>query len=164
MKRHLSYLRYLLVHKYWVYVAGRMLGVSRVRLLVHDWHKLLPDEWFPYARTFYNSDGTKSKYVATEEFAQAWLFHQHRGSHHWQHWLITWDNGKTTCLEMPLECANEMVSDWCGAGKAITGKWEVTSWYEKNRDRIHLHPSTREYVESLLRLWDSFPSYGVPLP
>jgi len=56
-----------------------------------------------------------------------------------QHWVLREDDGKTKYLEMPDNFAREMVADWCGAGRAITGKWEVWKWYEKNRERIMLH-------------------------
>lgn len=64
---HLRYLRYVLVHKWWVLVAG--LRVWPVygrdwreapawfaylwRLLIHDWSKFLPGEWGPYVANFY---------------------------------------------------------------------------------------------------------------
>ena len=152
MKRHLAYLRYLLAHKKWVYVAGRQLGLSRWRLLIHDWHKFLPGEWFPYAEAFYNPDGTKSKYAEREPFKHAWNRHQKRGRHHWQAWVLVWDRGDVEPLEMPLVFAAEMVADWHGAGRAITGKWDTASWYARNKDKIRLHPKTRELVEKLLTL------------
>ncbi len=154
MRRNISYLRYLIAHKWFVYCAGDRLGVSLWRLLIHDWHKFLPSEWGPYARTFYNPDGSKAEYKSSDEFAEAWRLHQHRGTHHWQHWLLTWDNGKTVPLEIPKVCCEEMVADWCGAGRAITGKWEVSEWYEKNKDKINLHPNTRDYVCYLINFWE----------
>jgi len=44
----------------------------------------------------------------------------------------------------------EMVADWLGAGRAITGEWEAVAWYGKNKDRMMLHPETRGKVEILL--------------
>lgn len=58
----------------------------------------------------------------------------------------------TTVLEMPETYAREMVADWMGAGRGYTGKWDVQEWYDKNKERILLHPRTRQYVESLLAL------------
>lgn len=149
MKRHWNYLKYLLRHKYYVWVAGHALGLGWWRLLIHDWHKFLPSEWCPYAKTFYEPDGTK-RYLESDEFSYAWNLHQKRAAHHWQHWLITWDRGETKPLMMDAESAVEMVADWMGAGKAITGKWGAWSWYIKNKEKIQLHPITRGYVESLL--------------
>lgn len=57
MKRHFAYLKYVLRHKYFVFREGLKLGVPILSLILHDWDKFLPDEWFPYARTFYAPDG-----------------------------------------------------------------------------------------------------------
>lgn len=86
MRRHWAYLKYVLRHKWFVLVAGLRLGVPLWMLILHDWDKFLPDEWFPYARCFYKPDGTK-QYDETQEFAHAWMLHQHRNKHHWQWWV-----------------------------------------------------------------------------
>lgn len=161
MKRHFAYLKYVLRHKWFVCIACRDCGVSTWRAVIHDWHKFLPSEWGPYARTFYKPDGSK-QYVESLEFSLAWNLHQKRGKHHWQHWLITWDRGTTEPLPMKEKYWREMVADWLGAGKAITGRWGAVDWYMKNAKNIQLHPSTRMHVERLLTLTESafhpFPS------
>lgn len=150
MKRHIKYLQYVLRHKWFVFTAGIKLSVPLWQLIVHDWHKFLPAEWFPYARTFYAPDGSKYKnYVETEAFNYAWNAHQKRGRHHWQAWLLTMDTGTTSPLPMPEKYAREMVADWKGAGKAL-GKPDTVGWYKLNKDKMILHPSTREMVEGLL--------------
>ena len=53
---------------------------------------------------------------------------------------------------MPYKYAVEMVCDWAGAGRAITGKWEYKEWYYKNKEKIILHPETRKDVEMLLQI------------
>lgn len=53
-------------------------------------------------------------------------------------------------LAMPERYVREMVADWMGAGRAITGKWEVREWYAKTREHIILHPATRARVEELI--------------
>lgn len=158
MRRHLAYLKYVLRHKWFVYVACRKCGVGFWQALVHDWHKFIPSEWLPYARTFYNPDGSK-RYQESPEFARAWNAHQKRGRHHWQYWLLTWDRGDTEPLEMPECYWREMVADWFGAGRAITGKWGALEWYQNQGDKIRLHPLTRPKVENLLwgagkELWE----------
>jgi hypothetical protein len=141
--KHIQYAWYLLRHKYYVFVAGRMLGVSLWRLLKHDWSKFLPCEWIPYANQFY---GEKNKAA----FSRAWLHHIHLNDHHWQHWILRKENGFSDHLEMPIPAVREMIADWMGAGKAITGQWEVRSWWAANTDKIDLHPQTRLWVEALL--------------
>lgn len=107
MRRHIAYLKYVLRHKWFVLQAGRVIGVPLWQLLIHDWSKFLPSEWFPYARTFYKPDGTK-QYDNSTAFAHAWMLHQHRNPHHWQYWLnlngvpiyrtntLVWDHGGMT--------------------------------------------------------------------
>ena len=84
MRRHWQYLKYVLRHKWFVFQAGLKIGVPIFILIFHDWDKFLPDEWFPYARTFYKSNGEKH-YENSIEFARAWMKHQHRNKHHWQY-------------------------------------------------------------------------------
>ena len=165
--KHLRYLSYLVRHKWFVLVAGLSLGVSPFRLLIHDWSKFLPSEWFPYAQNFYGDNAHEGLsaigefglaelapfgYFASERFSAAWNLHQKRNKHHWQYWLLTQDSGETFPLPMPKKYAREMLADWMGAGRTITGRWEVAEWYKKQRHRMFLHSETRQYVESFAAL------------
>lgn len=164
LKSHLKYLGYVLRHKWFVFRAGRRLGLGFFQLLVHDLSKFSRAEWGPYVRKFYGGPHPEKlggftprngKYPRTQEdvrrdFDAAWLHHQHANPHHWQHWVLRSDNGETKILQMPRRYAVEMVADWFGAGRGITGKWGAKAWYEANRDKIRLHPNTRAFVEHLL--------------
>ena len=144
--KHFEYLKYIVRHKWYVFVAGRKLKVSLIQLIVHDWHKFLPTEWMPYVEYFYGDHGAKFNggfmWEWTEAgnvklaFDKAWLSHIHFGKHHWQHWILREDSGKIACIEMPDKYVVEMVADWMGAGRAITGKWEVESWFVKNASNM----------------------------
>ena len=149
MKRHLSYLNYVLRHKWFVLLATIRIRGSVWRAIFHDVSKFTRVEWFPYAETFYEKDGSK-RYAETTAFNLAWLKHQHRNQHHWQHWVLRMDDGGTVPLEIPYWITLEMVADWMGAGRAITGRWETENWYRKNSTKILLHPITREIVENKL--------------
>lgn len=59
-------------------------------------------------------------------------------------------NRAPIALAMPERYIREMVADWMGAGRAITGRWEVGAWYAKTRTSIILHHQTRVRVEQLL--------------
>ena len=149
MKRHWSYLKYVLRHKWFVWQASRKVGASPWLAAIHDASKFRPSEWTPYACTFYKPDGSK-QYDETPAFNLAWLLHQHRNPHHWQHWLLRMDRGDVLAIEMPRRYALEMVADWMGAGRAITGRWECAEWYAKNREKIVLHENTRRLVDGIL--------------
>lgn len=144
--KHVSYLKYLMRHKYFVLVAGLRTKAPLWRLLIHDWSKFMPCEWLPYSTYFFGNRTEGSK----DDFKRAWLHHQHRNPHHWQHWVLRNDDGSTTALRMPSHFVQEMVADWAGAGRGITGHWEVEQWYEDNKSKMDLHPWTRFAVEMLL--------------
>jgi hypothetical protein len=144
----LRYGSYVARHKWFVFQAGLKTKAPIWRLLIHDWSKLTPAEWGPYVRSFY---GPQPRTDAVKlDFDVAWLHHQHHNPHHWQHWILHEDNGGTKVLTMPMPLIREMVADWMGAGRAITGKWEVAEWYAKNAEKIVLNPATREVVEHLI--------------
>lgn len=143
-KPHLKYASYVVRHKWFVLLAGLRTGAPIWRLVIHDWSKLTPAEWFPYVQTFYGAPRPHA-------FDHAWLHHQHRNPHHWQHWLLREDGGATKTLRMPEKFVREMVADWMGAGRAITGRWDVAGWYYGGAGaRMVLHPEVREQVERLI--------------
>ena len=154
MKPHLEYLGYIIRHKYFVFVAGLKVGAPVWRLIIHDWTKFLPSEWFPYVKHFYDCDKNAEimeafaiydlvelapwGFLSEDRFNGAWLLHQKRNKHHWQYWHGVMDTGDSFLIPMPEKYVREMVADWAGAGRAITGKWEVAAWYKKNSPRIRL--------------------------
>lgn len=164
MKKHLKYLSYIIRHKWFVLIACCRFGIP-FRGITHDLSKLLPSEWLPYCRYFYGTyeswDELRNKAHAlgiyplckedvAREFDEAWLFHQHRNPHHWQFWILKKDDGTLLALEMPRKYVFEMLCDWIGAGRAITGRYEVREWWQKNRDKMILHPETRKAVQWLI--------------
>jgi hypothetical protein len=131
--------------------------------VLHDWDKFLPGEFIPYARCFYNPDGSKRNlrdasgyYDAARvggAFDYAWLLHQKRNKHHWQWWALPLDDGGLKPLPMGQRHWQEMVCDWIGAGRAYNSERPVWVWYEKNKGHIILDAETRMRVEYLLKRW-----------
>lgn len=150
MKRHWNYLKYVFRHKWFVLIAGVKIGAPFWRLIIHDWSKFLPSEWKPYAYTFYDKNGNK-QYKESPEFKRAWNYHQKRNKHHWQYWLLKEDDGLFIPIAMPEKYMLEMLADWMGAGRAITGRWEVVEWYEKNNHKIILHDYVRICLEQKMK-------------
>ncbi len=161
MKAHIAYLKYVLRHKWFVFLACRRLNVRFWQSIIHDWTKFTPAEWFPYVRQFYNPDGLKRDVNRAdgglhtreldEAFNLAWLHHQKHNPHHWQYWVLINDEDGATALKMPMRYVFEMVADWDGAGRAIIGKSDPAAWYEKNRHKMLFHPLTRALVEDILK-------------
>jgi hypothetical protein len=145
MRPHLRYASYVARHKWFVLRAGLGTGAPLWRLVIHDWSKMSHAEWTPYVKTFYDAER-----ASPEAFDAAWLHHQHRNPHHWQHWLLREDDGLTKTLQMPEPLVREMVADWMGAGRAITGKWGVEAWYCSSKHKMQLHPKTQRLVEALI--------------
>lgn len=165
MGKHWKYLKYVIRHKWFVFVACQRNGVGFWQALTHDMSKFLPSEWIAYARYFYGPKMTEPwnyataqlyAYKDTEEYKEsafdvAWLKHIHRNPHHWQHWLLQQDNGELKALPMPVKYINEMLADWEGAGRAIHGRVEVAEWYEKNKHKQIMHPDTRALVDAYIK-------------
>jgi hypothetical protein len=160
LRRHIAYLKYVLRHKWFVLIAAVEYGIPG-RGLIHDWHKFLPSEWFPYAQHFYQSDGTKTQrrdktgYYKPDDtgdlvFDFAWYLHQKRARHHWQSWVMPRDDGTTRVFEMGRKDVLEMIADWKGAGRA-QGTPDTCAWYWKHHDEMQMCPKTRELVEWLLQ-------------
>ena len=105
---HLKYLKYLIRHKWFVFLSGLKTGAPIGRLIIHDWSKFLPDEWIPYARYFYNYEG-QIPHSIQEDFDKAWLLHQRRNKHHWQYWVLLQDDGQIKTIQMPEKYIKEMV-------------------------------------------------------
>lgn len=152
---YLRYLRSVLTHKWFVFVAARHCGVSLFRAIIHDWSKFTPAEFGPYARRFYAGNaGVLGKSNDPVEFHLAWLHHQRLNLHHWESWCQVEDFDPSHCgirpLQMPVKYANEMVADWWAAGRGYDGAWRLPTWYWENRDKVRLHPVTRAYVEALI--------------
>ena len=160
MRRYWAYFKYVVRHKWFVLLWARRLGVPLHRAVLHDWHKFLPREFFPYAHAFYNADGSKrvrrdssGAYNPTKigaEFDYAWLSHQ-KAKHHWQSWIMLGDGGSMRPLPIPATYLREMVADWCGAGQA-QGSLNPKAWYTHNKDNLVLAPESRERLEYFLGL------------
>jgi len=159
MKRYLAYLKYILKHKWYVTVECFKEGLFW-RGIFHDFSKFYPSEFFPYAKFFYNEDGSHKQvrdktgyYKPTDtgdiDFDFAWLQHQNRNDHHWQWWICPQDDGDKKVLDMSTEAVLEMYCDWKGAGKA-QGTPDTIAWYEKNKMKMILNKSSREKIEYLL--------------
>ena len=149
---YLKYLKYIIRHKWFVFIECFKIGWKQKKLnmfwrgIMHDISKFYPSEFIPYARYFYGDypsiydvqPGYKYEYCGLykhdveRQFDQARLYHIHRNPHHWQYWLLQEDDGPLKRIPMPTKYLREMVADWRGAGKVITGKDNLTKWYVQN--------------------------------
>ncbi len=159
MIRYIAYLKYVLKHKWYVFLACFKMRVPLWRAIIHDLSKFTLTEWRPYALQFFNADGTPRKVrdasgaydpnAQSDDFKFAWLSHQ-RNKHHWEAWVSIGDGGNLTALPIPETYIREMIADWIGAGRAIAGQSNPIYWYEKNKDKIIVHCETRKLIEKFL--------------
>lgn len=143
---------YLLLHKWFVLLAGLRLGVPLWQLLSHDWSKWRCHEWRPYVTHFYDGGAWRDRTIALAEVTAAQQMHVIANPHHWQYW-----RGR----EMPQRYVREMLADWEGAYRTKriprVARWlgeppplPPPAWYATHCGALHLHPHTRAMVELLL--------------
>lgn len=155
-----KYLKYVVRHKWYVSIECFKMGLVW-RGLAHDLSKFLPSEFIPYARFFYGTgNNIKSRRDRTgyykpydtgdHAFDFAWLLHQKRNDHHWQWWILPEDDGGTKIMPMSPNAIKELVADWIGAGRAISGRSDPLPWYEANKGHMQLEHYTRQTIESML--------------
>jgi len=142
-----QYFKYLCRHKWYVLIECYRLGILW-RGLVHDLSKFLPSEFFAYRNYFCGGyDHDMMPKPIDEAFDYAWHWHLKRNKHHWQWWILKYDEGNLKVFEMPDVYRKEMLADWIGAGKAITGKNGVFEWYQSNKNKMVLAEYTRSWLE-----------------
>ncbi len=147
----IKYLRYIVEHKWFVFVECCRLGVPLLGL-VHDLSKFLPGEWTPYALSFYGPWKYKERPRWLKlAFDLAWNRHQKVNKHHWQAWVLLEDDGGIIPLPMPDKYRRELLADWKGAGRAV-GKPDTKAWYleQRAKGRQVFHPDTRTWIEEML--------------
>ena len=148
-------------HKYYVFLAGRRIGVGLIRLLLHDISKFYPTELPHYGRQFFG------KADQPYNFIHCWLKHQNRNTHHWEYYIPR--TGHDRCdppyqdnqpIPMPEQSIREMVADWIGASCAYEGKWPEKNnwwWFNNRFDKIKVHENTRKRIlEILERYWEKY--------
>lgn len=146
---YLKQLKSLLTHKWYVLKAGLMIGgIPLWRLIIHDWSKFSPTEFFRYSRWKYGNATNKS-------WSVGWLHHLHCSPHHPEHWVLSWHGtpdfyagiGKdiapfVSVLPMPETYVREMIADMMATSKEITGYWDIAKWLNEKGAKIHFHDDT----------------------
>lgn len=137
------YLKYILVHKWYVFLECLKTG-QIIHGITHDMSKFLPSEFIPYAEKFYGGDYAHRSFWIEDAFATAWCYHQHRNKHHWDYWVKS--DGEP--VAMPFKYISQMVIDWRAMGRVFNGTAE--EYYKKHKARMKLHPDTINGIEEIL--------------
>jgi len=142
--KHLQYLKYIIIHKWYTLIECIKLGIM-LRGIFHDTSKFYPSEWFAYTNYFHDKD--KSSYWG---FRKAWLKHLNHNDHHWQHWTNVDSHRKTIPHEMDKNAVKEMLADWRAMGRARRNKACCAAWYKDNCQKMILHKRTLQLLHSLM--------------
>lgn len=178
--RAVIYWLYITNHKFDVWRAGRKLEHLtpykwrfRWLLLVHDLSKYSPSEFFAFGQWNYGYNGKGWKTAPADldatdvegldekleisrererrerDFNRALLNHYQRNPHHWENWLLPQGALGTLPLRIPEIYLVEMAADWLAMG-AKQGRTTAVPWYRANRERIVMHPVSRETLEGFI--------------
>jgi len=159
-----TFLSYIIRHKYFVGRELIRMGLYR-QAITHDLSKLLPNEFIPNviftdAKNNKAKDNkTKKKKIKSEKmkeirssFLLSRLIHCHRNRHHYVYWRMA--NGVVRTFPMPEKYIKEMVADWLGQQRAITGKSmyvEETIRKAKEKDKsIKMHWESKLIFNQLM--------------
>ncbi len=153
---YVKYLMTVCVHKWYVLQECIKLGIPWQGLM-HDISKFRPSEFIPYARYFYDMRYGLPSDPRLPDFDIAWLNHQHRNKHHWQHWILPYDDGTCWTLQIPHKHLKEMLADWRGANKAY-GTMPLVDWYTEHRQIIKMADHSREWIEYQLGISTECPA------
>jgi len=152
MIKYWKHFKYVLQHKWYVLVECWRLGIVW-QGIVHDLSKFRRDEWVAYANYYWASNVSELGKVyergVNGKVDEIIKLHCERNPHHPEFWGTVNGDGEWFYYPMTDKYRREMLADWRGAGKA-QGKPDTKAWYEANKDRIKLHPETRQWVEEQL--------------
>lgn len=154
---YLKQLKSVLIHKWYVLIAGNVVGVPIWRLIIHDWSKFSPIELLGYA-------GNIGGGVSKKRWARAWLHHLHCNPHHPEHWVLSWRGNPrfydelgekigpfVTILPMPDIYVREMIADMMASSKTATGSYNIADWLNQNGPNMNFHDQTITLIDKIMK-------------
>lgn len=156
IRKFFGHLKTVLVHKYWVLVYCRKLGITW-RGITHDLSKFSPVEFWESVRYWDGKTSPIVKCKADKGYSLAWQHHKGRNRHHYEYWVDNLDQGGTP-IKMPWKDLLELIADYLGAGRAYNnaGKDSILKhekeWFRKKIQNDHpkIHPATIKMIDFLL--------------
>ena len=115
----------------------------------HDSSKFDPVEFYPYRDYFYGGEKTKE---VIDNFNRAWLRHIHKNPHHWQHWVLNYDDGSVILIKMPDNYIVELLCDWLSFSIKSNNINEIKEFYNKNKSNYKFEYVTREKIETAIKM------------
>ena len=159
-KSFFGHLKNIIVHKYWVFHFGRKIGVSFWQLLKHDLSKFSFIEFWESVKYYQGTSSPIPVCKRINGYSKAWQHHKGRNPHHYEYWTDNYDSG-TTFIPIPWEYLNEMLADWCAAGKTYQkDKWSIYSQKEWWNNKKQLNPSVHPATIKMIDIFFECISYG----
>jgi len=159
LNRVLGHLRTIIIHKFYVGIYCCRVGLI-VQGMLHDMSKFSKEEMIAGIKYYNGKCSPNSIQKSIEGYSTAWIHHKNRNKHHSEYWLDYSENAfiekaeKMTPIEMPIRYLVEMFFDRVAACKVYKGKTykdsDPLNYYDKQKDRLLLHPNTRSELEKLL--------------
>lgn len=144
MKRWWGYLKYIVYHKWLVFLNCIKLGIPWQGIL-HDIDKFRHQEFIPGAQYLFGKDGKPKASLDTpsDSFLEVVKEHRRNNAHHPLYWLL---DGEP--IPMPPKYIKEMIADW--VAKAKQNQICIIGWYQDQRDKAKLHRNSRKLAERFL--------------
>lgn len=154
MRAHWIYLKYVLRHKWFVFLECLKLGVPLWIAIFHDWDKFMPDEWFAYVNYFHGekiphptqqvldpkTGGFVPKIVTPDDIQEAWdqalNLHYKRNRHHWQFYVFTPDKPRQQYALQSYDGGTSHIHlRMAETGRLVAVVWDCDiDWLKVDRD------------------------------
>lgn len=155
IKNILGHIKTICKHKFWVFYYCAKAGFIW-RGIKHDMSKFSPTEFIESIKYYTGVSSPIDECKKVNGVSNAWMHHKGRNDHHYEYWVDNLDNGGKP-LQMPFECAVEMLCDYIGANRAYNGNnfsyRGVLKWFiKKINSNIVMHPQTIKFIYLSLSL------------
>lgn len=150
IKNIFGHLKNILTHKFWVCYFGRKIGLSWWRCLMHDMSKFSLTEFWESVEYYQGTSSPIPICKKDKGYSKAWQHHKGHNPHHYEYWTDNYDT-QMTLIPMPFEYIEEMIADWCAAGRTYQGKkWTFDSQCEWWEHKKTLNPSIHLKTQRIL--------------
>lgn len=149
----LSHFKKIIQHKYWVFIYCRKCGITW-RGIKHDLSKFSLTEFIESIKYYKGTSSPIDECKKVNGVSYAWQHHKGRNDHHYEYWVDNLDS-EMTLIEMPCDCAVEMLCDFLGAGRAYSGEkftyeGELRWWMNKLETKPSIYYTTKYFISFML--------------
>lgn len=147
-----KHFKVIYIHKKYVVISCFKAGILW-QGITHDLSKLSITELRPALKHYRGTSSPINEERIVQGYSMARQHHKGRNKHHWHYWVDI-DAEYCTTIKIPPKYISEMICDWIAAGKTYSGDtWDVSmikEYYDKNRDRMILHPFTKKILDDIV--------------